>query len=141
MDRTDAKQPARNSNQDILTYEEWNRVATLLKLSSRELQITQHVFDDVKTEAIALALGISVHTVNTYFTRLYIKLSVCSRPQLIVKVLCNVLNDTASIDKSLSVVYRRNGHGSDMLATGQVATCSTSDERHTVHNNRQSKRA
>lgn len=33
-----------------------------------------------------MELGISVHTVNTYFERLYLKLNVCSRPQLIVRV-------------------------------------------------------
>ncbi len=59
----------------------------ILKLSSREVQIVQHVFDDRNQQSIAFELGISPHTLNTYFQRLYSKLAVSSRPQLIIRVM------------------------------------------------------
>jgi DNA-binding NarL/FixJ family response regulator len=65
----------------------WLHLARLLRLSSREMQIVQHVFDDRKLESIAFELGISPKTVETYFQRLYTKLHVSSRPQLILRVM------------------------------------------------------
>jgi len=44
-----------------------------LKLSDRELQIVQGIFEDQKQETIAYALGISPHSVNTYIQRIYTK--------------------------------------------------------------------
>lgn len=75
----------------ILEPQDWERVRFSLRLSLREIQITQYIFDDEKTECIATELGISVHTVNTYLQRLYFKLRVRSRPQLILRVMKNYL--------------------------------------------------
>jgi DNA-binding CsgD family transcriptional regulator len=58
-----------------------------LRLSERELQFVRQVLEDRKEESIAYELGISPHTVNTYLQRLYAKLRVASRAQLIVRVL------------------------------------------------------
>jgi DNA-binding NarL/FixJ family response regulator len=55
------------------------------------MQIVQGVFEDRKEESIAYELGISPHTVNTYFQRLYAKLRVSSRPQLILRVIAEYL--------------------------------------------------
>jgi len=68
----------------VLDPKSWRRLRQSLKLSPREIQIVQHIFDDHKEWAIAADLGISPHTVNTYTQRLYRKLGVNSRPQLIV---------------------------------------------------------
>jgi len=59
----------------------------LLRLSRRECEITQAVFDDAKEETIAAGLGISAHTVHTHLERLYRKLGVGSRASLVVLVL------------------------------------------------------
>src|SRR5436309_9732039 len=69
----------------------WPQLGTTLRLSPREMQIVQGVFEDRKEESIAYALGISPHTVNTYFQRLYAKLRVSSRPQLILRVIAEYL--------------------------------------------------
>jgi DNA-binding CsgD family transcriptional regulator len=66
---------------------EWQTLASCLHLCPRELQIVQLVFDDQKEQTIARTLGISPHTVNTYMQRLYHKVQVCSRPQLILRVM------------------------------------------------------
>ena len=69
----------------------WPQLGMALRLSPREMQIVQGVFEDRKEESIAHELGISPHTVNTYFQRLYAKLRVSSRPQLILRVMAEYL--------------------------------------------------
>lgn len=64
----------------------WRELAASLRLSGREFEIVQGVFDDRKEMSIASLAGISPHTVNTYLQRLYRKLEVSSRPQLILRV-------------------------------------------------------
>lgn len=73
-------------NQDI-----WIAIQRSLKLSDREGQIMQLVFDDQKESSMASGLGISRHTVNTYLQRLYQKLDVSSRVQLIVRVVAEYM--------------------------------------------------
>ena len=68
----------------LLPMSAWPRLGMALRLSPRELQIVQGVFDDRKEESIAHELSISPHTVNTYFQRLYGKLGVSSRLELAV---------------------------------------------------------
>ena len=75
----------------LLPSNAWSDLSAALRLSSREMQIVQGVFDDQKEEVIAYELGISPHTVNTYCRRLYGKLQVSSRPQLIVRVIAEYL--------------------------------------------------
>ena len=75
----------------VLPENAWLDLAPKLRLSPRELQIVRGVFEDHKEEVIAFELGISPHTVNTYFQRLYAKLGVSSRPQLILCVMQHYL--------------------------------------------------
>jgi DNA-binding NarL/FixJ family response regulator len=70
----------------ILSSDQWDSIADMLKLSKREAQILQGLFDDETEAAIALELGISAHTVHTYLERLYRKLGVASRSAAIVRV-------------------------------------------------------
>lgn len=65
----------------------WCELRDSLRLSDRELQVVQGIFEDQKQESIAFALGISPHSVNTYIQRIYVKLRIGSRPQLIVRVM------------------------------------------------------
>lgn len=62
-----------------------------LRLSPRELQIVQGVFDDLKEAAIADRLGISSHTVHTHLERLYRKLGVSGRGPMIVAIFSELL--------------------------------------------------
>src|SRR5258707_1347856 len=80
-----------NVGLSLLPMSAWTRLGMALRLSRRELQIVRGVFDDRKEESIAHELSISPHTVNTYFQRLYAKLRVSSRPQLIVRVTAEYL--------------------------------------------------
>jgi len=75
----------------LLSEDQWRSIAGSLHLSGRELQITQFVFDDKKEGAIARELGISSHTVHTHLERLYKKLAIASRCELIVRVFAEYL--------------------------------------------------
>jgi DNA-binding CsgD family transcriptional regulator len=104
----------------LLPSSAWSVLSAALRLSSREMQIVQGVFDDQKEEVIAYELGISPHTVNTYCRRLYGKLRVSSRPQLIVRV----------IAEYLALAGDRHGSApSDELRTDAVAPISVAAPR------------
>ena len=65
----------------------WSEVSRTLGLSGRELQIVHGMFNDKIQYAIAADLGISPHTVHTHIERLYHKLEVSNRAQLLVRVM------------------------------------------------------
>jgi DNA-binding NarL/FixJ family response regulator len=69
----------------------WHRLADQLRFSTRELQIVRAIFADEKEAAIARSLQISPHTVHTHIERLYAKLQIASRVQLVVTVLTELL--------------------------------------------------
>lgn len=79
------------SGREILSVGQWNEIGLSLRLSPRELQIVQAVFDDLKESAIAGSLGISAHTVHTHLERLYRKCGVRGRSMLIVRVFAEFL--------------------------------------------------
>ena len=64
----------------------------VLALSGRESEILQAVFDDQKESCIAANLGISAHTVHTHLERIYRKLHVSSRVELVVRVFAAYLS-------------------------------------------------
>ena len=70
----------------VLSPSDWSRIGELLKLSKRQLAIVKLVFDDQCDSEIAQTMGISRHTVNSHFGRLYQKLGVHSRVQLSILV-------------------------------------------------------
>lgn len=88
--------------QQVFGEDDWQLLKDSLRLSCRELQIARAIFDDQKELAIALDLAISPHTVNTYLQRLYQKLSVNSRAQLIVRIVAEYL-----ANRSLNVSFLR----------------------------------
>lgn len=71
---------------DLLNGNEWERAVRDLNLSGREQEIARAIFDDRTESSIAEKLGISPHTVHTHVERLYRKLGVGSRTQLVLRV-------------------------------------------------------
>lgn len=69
----------------------WRDVAAALKLSRREAEILQAMFDCEKESSIAADLGISIHTVHSHIERLYRKLNVTSRVGVVVRVFSEYL--------------------------------------------------
>lgn len=66
--------------------EEWQRIVARLGLSLRESQIARLILDEVVEADIASGLGISVRTVNAHCERMYRKLLVHSRYQLVIRL-------------------------------------------------------
>jgi len=64
----------------------WEALGQSMRLSGRELEIVQLIFDDEKELTIGGRLGISSHTVNSHIQRMYHKLQVSSRTQLMARV-------------------------------------------------------
>jgi DNA-binding NarL/FixJ family response regulator len=65
---------------------QWRVIADSLDLSDRQLEIVRCVFDGLDETSISRELDISHHTVHTYLDRLYRKVGVKSRCELIVRV-------------------------------------------------------
>ena len=84
--------PTVHPGRSILPYDGWRTIAQSLRISNRELQIIQGIFDDQKEFAIADELMISVHTVHTHLERLYRKLGVSSRVALVLYILAEYLS-------------------------------------------------
>lgn len=70
----------------VLDARAWCMLAAALRLSPRELEIARGIFRDEKDVAIAGRLGISPHTVHTHVERLYHKLGVHSRVELVLHI-------------------------------------------------------
>ena len=70
----------------FLDAESWTVISRALGLSPREAQIVSLMLADETEEAIAARLGISAHTVHTHVERLFRKLCVSSRCQVIVRI-------------------------------------------------------
>jgi DNA-binding CsgD family transcriptional regulator len=79
-----------------LTDSDWEAICASLAFSKRESQIARLVLDDATEADIAARLSISPHTVHTYIDRLYRKLHVHSRPQLILQMFNTHLSCCAS---------------------------------------------
>ena len=74
----------------------WNVIGRRFHLSHREFDIVQAIFDDETEYAISRQLGISRHTVHTHIERLYQKLGVGSRTQLVVCVVSEYVSQRRS---------------------------------------------
>lgn len=68
----------------FLSYEDWQSIAVLIRLSPRELEIAQLIFANFPQAQIAEHLRISRHTVHTHVDRIYRKLHISSQSELIV---------------------------------------------------------
>lgn len=58
----------------------------LLRLSPRERQVVDLLLEEDSDKGIAARLGLSVHTVHSHVQRIYRKIGVRSRTQLVVRV-------------------------------------------------------
>ena len=75
----------------FLPYDAWLHLRGSLRLSDREAQIVQGIFEDEEQESIAKALGISPDLVYRTIQRIYIKLHIGSRAELVVRVMSEYL--------------------------------------------------
>lgn len=77
---------ARERASACFSDDEWRDIATALGLGERQLGIVKGVFDGLGDVEIGLELGISRHTVHEYVKRVYRKLGVHNRAELVMSV-------------------------------------------------------
>ena len=88
--------PPRGRGSRLFRDEEWYVLVNRLGLSPREAEIVRLVFDDLSKPEIARQLNLSSHTIQTYLRRLYQKLDVRSRGELITLVFFRFLEEQES---------------------------------------------
>jgi DNA-binding NarL/FixJ family response regulator len=71
---------------NLLSGPIWAEVGRALRLTRRELQVAQGMFDNLTEGALAAELGISEHTVHGHANRLFKKARVTTRAQLVLRV-------------------------------------------------------
>ena len=96
-----------STTRQFINEEAWELLAGDLHLSGREQQIVRHIFDDKKEGDIAAELGISPHTIHTHLDRLYHKLGVNSRVELVVRIMNRFIELTSQPDSPLPPICGR----------------------------------
>ena len=76
---------------DTFCKEAWEGIATILELSPRQVEIACGVLADQSDKEIAVTLGVSTCTAQTYLARLREKLEVGSRMQIAMKIVAAYL--------------------------------------------------
>jgi DNA-binding CsgD family transcriptional regulator len=71
----------------LLSEHAWLEIARTLDIPKRELQIVQSVFDNLHEAEIAKRFKISPHTVHMHLNRLFKKLNVTSRTELVLRIM------------------------------------------------------
>lgn len=75
-----------NPGENLLSVEEWLTVARLLQLSGRERSVAILVFEGKSRSQIARELSCSPETVRVYIDRLFEKLNVHDRVELVLRI-------------------------------------------------------
>lgn len=75
----------------MLSERAWAEIARSLKLSGPELEIARGVFDRMTEGEIAAKLGVSKRSIHKHLKRLFEKLRVTTRTQMIVRVMHELL--------------------------------------------------
>jgi DNA-binding CsgD family transcriptional regulator len=71
----------------ILSEHAWIEIGRALGVTSREVQIIQAVFDNLTQKGIACRFAITEHTAHTHLNRLFKKLNVSTRTELVLRVM------------------------------------------------------
>jgi ATP/maltotriose-dependent transcriptional regulator MalT len=101
----------------------WQSIVRSLGLSNREAQVTSLILGDGSCEsAMAASLSISPHTVHTHLERIYRKLRVTNRSQVVSRIFQLYVNQEAAWQAAPAVYARRRP---DRRAQPQSSTVET----------------
>jgi DNA-binding CsgD family transcriptional regulator len=95
----------------MFSADTWEAIACSLKLSGQELRFVRGVFDDYTERAIADTLKVSAHTVHTHSQRLYRKLHVADRTNLVLRIMDEFLALTATPESGLLPICSNRAAG------------------------------
>ena len=95
----------------LLSDQAWLEIAKTLDITKRELQIVQGVFDNLHEEGIANRFKISEHTVHMHLNRLFKKLTVTTRTELVLRIVQQMITLTLSETGVLPPICPRHHSG------------------------------
>jgi DNA-binding CsgD family transcriptional regulator len=84
--RTPAGEPVIPISLMPLTCEEWEAVALSLRLSPRQAAIVKLILEGKRDKQIAVSLAMSISTLRTHITRIFARLDVADRLELVLHV-------------------------------------------------------
>ena len=68
----------------VFTHHEWGELTSRLEVSGRQAEIMRCLLEGMADKQVAANLEISTHTVRTYIDRMFAKLHVQDRNELVV---------------------------------------------------------
>ena len=80
----------------LLSDSAWLEITNALGLTKRELEMIQSIFDNLPEKDIAKRFSISEHPVHTHLNRLFKKLTVTTRTELVLRVVEQMIGITLS---------------------------------------------
>jgi DNA-binding NarL/FixJ family response regulator len=99
----------RDDRVDFLPPDAWLDISRSLQLSEREAQVVGLILRDESESGIATQLGISSHTVHTHLERLYRKLSVTSRCQVVIRIFrAYIARDASHGGAAVAVAHKQS---------------------------------
>ncbi len=111
MNRNKKAQHHKRLGAAILGHHAWSEIAKALGITARETQIIQAVFDNLTEKEIAERLKISPHTVHMHMNRLFNKLTVRSRTELVLRIVEELVTLTLSETAVLPPLCPRHHRG------------------------------
>lgn len=88
---------------ELLTPSQWNLIVAILHLSNREQEIATALLEGQKERGIAHALSMSPHTVRTHMKRMYRKLQVNDRTELVTTIFLAYVEQFGPRDQATGV--------------------------------------
>jgi len=95
----------------LLTEHAWHEIGRTLGITKRELQIVQGVFDNQHEADIAKRFKLSPHTIHMHLNRLFKKLAVTSRTELVLRIVEQLVALTLSETAVLPPICPRHQSG------------------------------
>jgi DNA-binding CsgD family transcriptional regulator len=111
MRRTQPKSRCKLRGASLLSDLAWHEIGRTLGITKRELQIVQSVFDNQHEADIAKRFKISPHTVHMHLNRLFKKLTVTSRTELVLRIMQEMVTLTLSETAVLPPICPRHQSG------------------------------
>lgn len=95
----------------LLSERAWLEISHALGITKRELQMIQSIFDNLPEKDIAKRFSISEHTVHTHLNRLFKKLAVTTRTELVLRIMEQMIGITLSETGVLHPICRHHHAG------------------------------
>ena len=99
----------------ILSDHAWSEIAKALGITKREMQIIQGVFDNHTQQGIASRLNMNEHTAHTHLNRLFKKLNITTRTELVLRIMEQMIALTLAETGVLPPICPRHHRGACRL--------------------------